>query len=141
YASYYQRSFFRWRSWYRVLHGDTDLRRAAARVLPKLRDLLMVKLNRLLYRGSSGEEQAADVPACLRLMAKRGVDTFLLVTEKDPGVDSVDAHFGPEMRALGAVPGFRREDVAGTDHTFTSLWAQQHVYQMITDHLKRRHLA
>jgi hypothetical protein len=53
---------------------------------------------------------------------------------------TVDTHFGDAMRALRAVPGFRRETVRGTDHTFTSLWAQRHVADLLTDHLARRHL-
>ena len=45
------------------------------------------------------------------------------------------------MRALAAVPDFRRTDVKGTDHTFTARWAQEQVAQMITEHLKQRFLA
>ena len=35
---------------------------------------------------------------------------------------------------------FRREDVAGTDHTFTSIWSQQHVRTTIREHLVNRYL-
>ena len=77
-------------------------------------------------------EAKNDVPACLRLMAERGVDTFIVASAKDPGVDYVDAQFGAEMKALETVHGFRREDFLGTDHTFTSLYAQERVSQTIT---------
>ena len=82
-----------------------------------------------------------DVPECLRLMAERGVDTYLVVTEHDPGVDYVDANYGREMRALASLPGFLRTDVKGTDHTFTARWAQDQVGATITEHLKQRYLA
>ena len=71
-------------------------------------------------------------------MAERGVDTYLVVTEHDPGVDYVDANRGREMRDLTAVAGFGRIDVKGTDHTFTALWAQEYVSNAITNHLMRR---
>jgi hypothetical protein len=89
-------------------------------------------------RQTDGEH--ADVPECLRLMATRGVDTFLLVAVHDPGVDYVDVHFGKRMQALASVANYRREDLQGTDHTFTSVWAQQHVRATVKEHLARRHL-
>jgi hypothetical protein len=73
-------------------------------------------------------------------MAERGVDTFLLVAVHDPGVDYVDLHFGKRMRELTEVANYRREDVEGTDHTFTSVWAQQHVRATILEHFAKRHL-
>jgi hypothetical protein len=39
------------------------------------------------------------------------------------------------------VPGFRREDIPGTDHTFTAVWAQRRVADLLTDHLTARYLA
>jgi hypothetical protein len=86
------------------------------------------------------DTEQADVPECLQLMAKRGVDTFLLVAVHDPGVDYVDVHFGKRMQALASVANYRREDLQGTDHTFTSVWAQQHVRATVKEHLARRHL-
>jgi hypothetical protein len=70
-------------------------------------------------------------------MALRGVDTLLMACEHDPGIDYVDEHYGEEMRALASVPGYRREDVKGADHHFTSLWAQDYVVGTIVEHLKR----
>ncbi len=87
--------------------------------------------------GLGGE--ATPVPESLRRMVERGVDTLLVVTEKDPGVHYVDERWGDAMRALDALPGFRREDISGTDHNFTSLWAQERVSDLVTEHLTRRY--
>jgi pimeloyl-ACP methyl ester carboxylesterase len=81
------------------------------------------------------------VPESLRRIVERGVDTLLIVSEKDPGVHYVDTHWGDAMRALGDLPGFRREDVPGTDHNFTSIWAQQKVIDLCAHHLERRYFA
>lgn len=80
-----------------------------------------------------------DVPRTLRRMAERGVDTLLLVSRKDPGVNYVDAHASDAMRALVAVPGFRRVDLDATDHTFTPIAAQERVIDLVTDHLLARY--
>jgi alpha/beta superfamily hydrolase len=141
-ARYYQTSFFKKEKWLKLLSGQVDLARVARMVAPKLKGMAVHSIQRALERvrpRSNGETEHADVPGCLRLMADRGVDTFLLVAENDPGVDYVDVHFGKRMRALATVTNYRREDLQGTDHTFTSVWAQQHVRTTIRDHLARRH--
>jgi alpha-beta hydrolase superfamily lysophospholipase len=84
--------------------------------------------------------EVVPVPESLRRMVGSGVDTLLVVTEKDPGVDYVDTHWGEAMAALAGLPGFRREDVAGADHNFTSLWSQEKVADLCTEHLTRRYL-
>jgi pimeloyl-ACP methyl ester carboxylesterase len=140
-ARYYQTSMWKPDKWLKLLRGDVDLARVARMVAPKIKSVAMRSLQRALDRvRPKPTDDHADVPACLRVMAQRGVDTFLLVTVHDPGVDYVDVHFGKRMRELAAVANYRREDLAGTDHTFTSVWAQQQVRATIREHLARRHL-
>jgi alpha-beta hydrolase superfamily lysophospholipase len=78
-----------------------------------------------------------DVPRSLHEMADRGVDTFLIVSRNDPGVAYVDAHAASEMRALEGVPGYRRVDFDGADHSFTPVAAQKGVSDLLTEHLGR----
>jgi alpha-beta hydrolase superfamily lysophospholipase len=139
-------SLMRPASWKKLLRGQVDVRRAARTVLPRVTQMLKLRMSSLLQtpapaKSGDGEERHNDVAGCLRLMAERGVSTILVVSPKDPGVDYVDRHFPDEMRALNEVRGFHREDMPGTDHTFTSLYAQQQVSQVITDHFLRRHMS
>jgi pimeloyl-ACP methyl ester carboxylesterase len=94
---------------------------------------LLTNVRRVL-RGRSSRV-IDDVPARLRELAERGVDTFLVKSEHDPGVEFVDRHFARQMRALDGLPRFRRADLAGIDHTFTSLFAQELVATALSDHL------
>jgi hypothetical protein len=71
-------------------------------------------------------------------MAGRGVDTLLLVSRNDPGVAYVDAHAADGMRALAGVPGFRRVDLVGADHTFTPVAMQARVSDYLTERLGAR---
>jgi dienelactone hydrolase len=80
-----------------------------------------------------------DVPKTLRSMAERAIDTLLVVSKNDPGVAYVDAHAGEAMRALAGVAGFRRVDVDGADHPFTPVTVQEHVSDVLTEHLVARH--
>ena len=137
-------------SWKDLLSGDVNLKRAFQLAAPKVKDIVVKRAKRavtslmgaVLPGGPAAEQRReTDVPYCLRSMAERGVDTYLFVTDHDPGVDYVDANYGPAMSALAAVPNFRRTDVKGTDHTFTARWAQEQVTAMITEHLTQRFLA
>jgi hypothetical protein len=76
----------------------------------------------------------------LRRLIGRGVDTVLIASENDPGVTYVDHHFGTGMRALSSMTGFRRIDLHGTDHTFTSLFAQEKLLDTLSRHFQERHL-
>jgi pimeloyl-ACP methyl ester carboxylesterase len=149
-ARWYQGSLLQKDSLKKLLRGDVDVARAARIVAPKVKDQVKRAVSNVvgnfLGGGRDRDDTSAekprenDVPKCLRIMAERGVDTYLVVTEHDPGVDYVDSNYGREMRALASLPGFRRTDVKGTDHTFTARWAQDYVSTVITDHLKERFL-
>jgi dienelactone hydrolase len=89
--------------------------------------------------GAPPTTSVEDVPQRLEEMAKRGVDTFLLVSRNDPGVAYVDVHAPEAMRALAHVTGFRRVDLDGTDHTFTPVGTQEAVSDLLTEHLTSRY--
>lgn len=146
-ARWYQDSLLKKEKWIKLLKGEVDVRHAVRMLAPRVKGAALRTMKELLDRvrpklasAAAKDAEITDVPACLRTMAERGVDTLLIASENDPGVDYVDAHFKKGMRALEAVANFRREDLKGTDHTFTSVWSQDFVTETITDHLTRRHL-
>lgn len=81
----------------------------------------------------------AEVPRTLRRISERGVDTLLLVSRNDPGVAYCDKHAAAEMRDLEGLPGFRRVDLPGADHSFTPVAIQQRVSDLLTAHLCAAH--
>lgn len=140
-ARYYQQSLFRLASWQKALRGQVDFRRAIGMVLPKAADLVRRKLEQFLPARGAERKRQTDVPGCLRDMAERGVDTFLVAGEHDPGVDFVDVHFGRQMQRLGELRGFRRVALQGSDRTFTSIYSQQLVADLVTEHFQQHHLS
>ena len=149
-ARWSQQAVARSDSWKDLLSGDVNLKRAFKLAAPKVKDLVVKRAKRAVTNlmgavlpntPATEQRRETDVPYCLRSMAERGVDTYLFVTDHDPGVDYVDANYGPAMSALSSIPNFRRTNVKGTDHTFTARWAQEQVIAMITEHLTQRFLA
>jgi pimeloyl-ACP methyl ester carboxylesterase len=136
-ARWYQESLHRKESWMKLLRGQVNVVRAARALAPKAIRLIKRKVRGLIERGQGADE---TVPERLQALAGRGVDTLLVVAPHDPGIDYVDANFGAGMRALVGTRGFHREEIAGTDHTFTALWAQERVAALVTEHLAARYL-
>ena len=76
-----------------------------------------------------------EVPRALLGMARREVDTLLVVSRNDPGVAYVDAHAAEAMRSLEGTPRYKRVDLEGTDHSFTPVTTQKRVSDLLTEHL------
>ena len=43
------------------------------------------------------------------------------------------------MDELDGLPGYRKEIVKAIDHTFTPVWSQDLLSDMLTEHLKNKH--
>jgi alpha-beta hydrolase superfamily lysophospholipase len=137
-ARYYQDSLFRASSWKKALRGQVDFRRAIGMVLPKVTDVVKRRVGELLRPAEADSSTENSVAHRMLAMVGRGVDTLMIASEAAPGVDYFDAHFGNELRELRSTRGFRREDLKGTDQTFTSRYAQQIVGEVIVKHLSER---
>jgi pimeloyl-ACP methyl ester carboxylesterase len=131
---YYLETLIDGRKLLRLVRGQVDLRRAAGMLAANLAGVV-----RRRQQSAAAARAREDVPTALGRLVERGVDTLLIVAEHDPGVEYADRHFARGMDALRRVRGFCRVDLAGTDHTFTSLFAQQLVTDTVTRHLAARY--
>jgi pimeloyl-ACP methyl ester carboxylesterase len=118
----------------RLLRGEVDVWRALRALGSNVAGAL-----RRRHASRAATRALQDVPTSLRQLAERGVDILLLASAHDRGVEYVDNHFSDGMSALARIDGFRRIDIAGTDHTFTSVYAQQLVADTLTRHLTERY--
>ena len=70
-------------------------------------------------------------------ISDQGLDALLIVSQPDPGIDFVDRHAPEAMRNAERLPGFRRVDIPGTDHTFTTMASQRQVELTTSQYLLR----
>ena len=77
----------------------------------------------------------------MQRLLNRGVETLLLVGERDVGIMNVEFHFRKEMKALERHSRFHRVTFTGVDHLFTSLYAQDVMLEAVTKHLQVTHPA
>jgi pimeloyl-ACP methyl ester carboxylesterase len=130
------------KNWRMLLRGDAGLRGSILRIAQVLRTAAMSLKQRVrsLFGRGDAPSTAVDVPAAVRRLLARGVDTLLVVGDRDVGILHVESSFREPMRALEAMRGFRRVDFRGADHLYTLVYAQELLLDTLTDHLRRRYL-
>jgi dienelactone hydrolase len=139
-AQYYESNLWDLERWKKMARGEVDLLRVAGILRTKVETTVRRRLARFLGGAAKGTKpEARDVIADLRSMASRGADTLLLCSEDDPGLVYLMKYFGKGLGELSGVRGFRREVVKGTDHTFTPVWSQDLLSDMLTQHLLKQH--
>ena len=144
-ANYYKGAFRDVERWKRMLRGQVNVRHIAGILSAKVESSVKRRVVRLFGKTLAGAMDVTEVPEAkdvirnLREMTKRGADTFLLCSEDDPGLVYLLKYFGEELESLDGVARFRKEIVKNTDHTFTPLWAQDMLSDMLTEHLLKRH--
>jgi alpha-beta hydrolase superfamily lysophospholipase len=90
---------------------------------------------------AASRTESLRVTAGFQQMAERSLDALLIVSQPDPGIDFVDRHAPEAMRNAERLPRFRRVDIAGTDHTFTTIASQRQVELTTTEYLLRHRSA
>lgn len=136
---FYRGRMLRGGTWVRILQGQVNLRLIASGVAAVLRRRLVQRLAAL--RAGTHADAAPDTGVNVReafsTLLRRGVSVFLVFSASDGGLDEVETHLGPGARRLAGSPHFKLQIVDGADHTFTPLWAQRRLCDLLTQHVMR----
>ncbi len=135
-AQHYKRSLFRTESWLKLARGDVDIPRALDLVGSRIVFHAQDKLSPL--RQALGLEPENEVLTAMRATIACGVQTVLLLCRDDPGLDYLHAHLGEGLRRLPESNSVTVEIIDGPDHTFTPLWAQKLLSELLTKHVVDR---
>jgi alpha-beta hydrolase superfamily lysophospholipase len=131
-ARHYQRSLLRPEAWMKALRGQVDLRRFAKAMATRAKIVTRAKIEQVLGTGE-------DVGRDLRSLCDRNIDTLLVFSEGDPGIDYLQMHARRELSKLRERPMFRFRIIADADHTFTPVATQGALVELLTDHLVKRY--
>ena len=135
-VNYYKQSARSWASWKKALTGKIQYRAVAKLLARRARDLAETRLRRL-GRETGLWPQAEDVGRDLRAIAERGVDTLIVFSTGDPGIDYLRQRAQRDIDRLQRRDNFRIEYIEGADHTFTAQWAQARLGEVLSAHLER----
>ncbi|MDX1643222.1 MAG: alpha/beta hydrolase [Thermoanaerobaculia bacterium] len=111
------RGSFRWKNWRKALAGQVDYRGF-------VRSLLQFRAGELsTQKGELGPE--------LGILEARGVELLHLWCEGDEGLDYAEVVLEDRIERLEKAASSQLEVVEGADHTFTLLWSQERLHEIV----------
>ena len=136
-VQYYRRSLWKLESWKKALTGRIQYRKIASLLGARARIVADGAVKKIVRRHGRrfGLRTGDDVGADLATITDRGIDTFIVFSAGDPGIDYLVRHAGSELERLQRRPNFNMAYIDGADHTFTALAAQERLFELVTQHL------
>jgi len=123
-----------WEHWKKLLTGRADVAWIARRVLLRLRLALSVSGRALLRHLNIRLRN--DLGWKLQQIAARGVQTTMVFSRGEPGIELLRMQAGSSTRRLG--DRFRMHIIDGADHTFSRSASKAVLQQILSDELFRR---
>ena len=128
-------------TWKRLVTGQVNLGVilfGMAAIVRKRLALRLAGLRSALVAGSTpAMPRSTDIRGIFRGFLQRGVEVFLVFSANDGGLDEVETHLGPNAARLRKHEHFKFQIVDGADHTFTPLWAQRRLSDLLAQHVMR----
>jgi len=126
-------------TWARVARGDVDVKW----IVGGVSKLLRKRVTRGVQAALAGkvaltpeqQQTSTDVLGLFRGLLQRRVQVFMVFSANDGGLDEVQTYLGERASRIRGPEHFRFEVVAGADHTFTPIWAQKRLCDLLTDHV------
>lgn len=134
---FYLRKALQQQTWSRLLQGRVHwqgiLRALTERVLKNARTSLQ-QLATTLIENRAAENKIWNK---FKELLDRNIQIYLIYSQEDPGLDEFALQLGKEATRLQYYRNFKLELIDGPDHTFTPLWSQKRVEDLIATYLMR----
>ncbi len=135
---YYARAVLNPAVWRRAIRGNVNVRG----VMDVLRERLAAQtrghLARMASRVRGESEPRTEVEKAFHAMCQRGVESLLVFSFSDGGIDMIQKHLGRNVGRMNRYPNLRFEIVDGADHTFTPIDAQAALHKLVRGHVTAR---
>ncbi len=126
--------------WKRVLRGQVNVRGIANALLERWKKRAEVEYRRIARRFKMKDQSGrVDVGDALTSLIDRATDILVVYSGGDEGLDYLGSEVGSRLRKLQKMRDhFKLEVIDGPDHTFTQLWAQERLAQVVVSHIEHR---
>lgn len=130
-----RRQLYNLDAWKRALTGGIDYKKVGGALLGRAQ-ILAKDLAKSAAR-RAGVRLPDDVASDLSRIAEKNMETIIVFSHGDPGVDYLQRNAGGQLARLRRRPNFHVDMVEGADHTFTATLAQQRLFDLIDRHFDR----
>ncbi len=138
-TTFYKRAALKLDTWKRLARGDVNVRGIAGQLALRTKKRLYREAKSVAARFTGTLVEATDVERGFRLLDERGTGVLALYGSDDGGIDVIEGHLGSGAEAMAGSRSFRMQVLEGPDHTFTPLWTQRQLVQLIGEYLLERY--
>lgn len=139
---FYRSQLFKLDTLRRMFTGQVNFRIIVLGVLGMVKKRLALRLAGWVSTDNHTDSPAAirsRIAGAFRDLLKRGTNVYLIYSANDGGINEMETYLGPNAASVRNKPGFKLQIVDGADHTFTPLWAQRRLLDLLTQHLLRQY--
>jgi alpha-beta hydrolase superfamily lysophospholipase len=136
---FYKRAVLKLDTWKRLARGEVNVRGIAGQLAQRTKKRLFREAKSVASRFTGSLVEVTDVERGFRLLDERGTGVLALYGSDDGGIDVIEGHLGPGAAAMDGSRSFRMQVLEGPDHTFTPLWTQHQLVQLIGEYLLERY--
>jgi alpha-beta hydrolase superfamily lysophospholipase len=138
-TSFYQRALLDPDTWRRAITGDIDFRTIGRAMADRAKHRAELELKRLLTKAQLiSPDSWVDVGQSFQQLLDRGTTTHLIYSANDEGIDHLSSQVGSRLKRLRKHERFNYTLIDGPDHTFTQIWAQARLQEVLVEQLSRR---
>ena len=137
-ARFYGRALLDHRVWLRALQGDVEARGIAGALLERIMTRVDAGLPLVRARLLGQSRPQNEVERAFRAMSDRGVETLMILSFDDGGVDMIAQYLGTDARKMLGRKGFEFEILEGVDHSFQTVASQGVLRGKLTTYARSR---
>ena len=117
-------SSFRGKNWLKAMTGKVDYQRLIRAIGTQAKKLLTP-------HGSRAYSGVNPFISDLRSLVERGARVLLIHAEGDEGLDYVQMALAKAKQQQSTMPTFRLDIIPGANHTFTLIWSQERLLEIV----------
>ena len=135
---FYVRALRDYKVWLRALRGDVDLKNIAGVLLERLSTRMDTVLPMASALLSAKTPPQNEVEQAFRALCKRGVESLMVLSVEDGGVDMIAEYLGTDARRMRPYRNFKFQVLEGADHTFMTGASQAMLRELLTNFVSTR---
>lgn len=139
---FYRSRLLNLQTWRRIACGEVNVRIITHGIAMLIRRRIGLRVAGWLGNRTPSSQQASataplDVRKMFSCLLARHTDVFMVYSANDGGRNEMETHLGTNAARLRRDPHFKLQIVEGADHTFTPLWAQRQLADLLSQHVMR----
>ena len=135
---FYLRTSVQKETWLRLIRGQINWKGIVGAISRRMSQRIIATWRTAISRRLHHETKLSEVARNFISLESRGTEIFMIFDSSEGGIDLMEEHLGKGARLMIKRKKFRIEFIDQADHTFTPIWAQSYVCDLIGEHWAQR---